>query len=205
VKALSSVFRGKFLAALTESLERGRLTLSGSTAAILEPRAQRALLADLRAKPWVVYAKRPFAGPAQVLDYLGRYTHRAAISNERLVSVDARTVRFRYKDTAHGRRRKTMALDALEFLRRFALHVLPRGFTRIRHYGLIANRNKRALLASAGAALGAPAPPSTAAPTESVIAFWQRIAHIDIQRCPRCRLGTLRVVAVLAPQPHPPP
>lgn len=205
VKALSVVFRGKFLATLGEALTCGRFTLSGATAALGEPRAQRTLLANLRKHPWVVYAKRPFAGPEQVLEYLGRYTHRTAISNERLISFDARSVRFRYKDTAHGRRRKTMALDAEEFLRRFTLHVLPRGFNRIRHYGLLANRNKRALLASARAALGAAAPASTAAPTESVIAFWQRIAHLDIQRCPQCRLGTLRVVAVLAPQPHPPP
>ena len=128
-----------------------------------------------------------------------------AISNERLVSFDADSVRFRYKDYAHGDRRRVMQLHPSEFLRRFALHVLPRGFNRIRHYGLLANRNKRALLASARTALGTPAPASTAAPTESVIAFWQRIAHIDIQRCPQCRLGALRVVAVLAPQPHPPP
>ena len=205
VKALSAVFRGKFLDALGAALQCGRLTLSGSTAALGEPHAQHTFVVELRKRPWVVYAKRPFAGPEQVLEYLGRYTHRVAISNERLVSVEANTVRFRYKDYAHGARRKTIALDPQEFLRRFALHVLPRGFNRIRHYGLIANRNKRALLASARSALGAPAPASTAGPTESVIAFWQRIAHIDIGRCPRCRLGTLRVVALLAPQPHPPP
>ncbi|OFW25214.1 MAG: hypothetical protein A3H97_01965 [Acidobacteria bacterium RIFCSPLOWO2_02_FULL_65_29] len=205
VKALSVVFRGKFLAALGAALARGRLTLSGSTAALSEPRAQRTLLADLRKKAWVVYAKRPFAGPDAVLEYLGRYTHRSAISNERLVSFDARTVRFRYKDYAQRARHKTLALEAQEFLRRFVLHVLPRGFNRIRHYGLLANRNKRARLASARAALGSPAAPSTTAPTESVLAFWQRIARIDLQRCPRCNLGTLRVVAVLAPQPHPPP
>ena len=205
VKALSLVFRGKFLDALGAALAHGRLALSGSTAALSESRAQRTLLVDLRKKAWVVYAKRPFAGPEQVLEYLGRYTHRVAISNERLVSVDANTVRFRYKDYAHGNRRRVMQLHASEFLRRFTLHVLPHGFNRIRHYGLLANRNKRALLASARAALGAPAPASTAVPTESVIAFWQRIAHIDIHRCPRCRLGTLRVVAVLAPQPRPPP
>jgi len=205
VKALSPVFRGKFLAALGTALTGGRLTLWGSTAAIGEPHAQRALLADLRAKPWVVYAKRPFAGPEQVLEYLGRYTHRTALSNERLVSFDARTVRFRYKDTAHDRARKTMTLDAQEFLRRFALHVLPRGFNRIRHYGLLANRNKRALLAKARAALHAPAPTPAPAPAESVTAFWQRVASLDIERCPHCHRGTLRVVATLAPRTHPPP
>lgn len=205
VKALSIVFRGKFLAALGAALTGGRLPLSGGTAALGEPRAQRALLVDLRKKPWVVYAKRPFAGPEQVLEYLGRYTHRIAISNERLISFDARGVRFRYKDTVHGRRRKTMALDAEEFLRRFTLHVLPRGFNRIRHYGLLANRNKRTLLVKARTALHAPAPTPAPAPAESVTVFWQRIAGIDIERCPHCRRGTLRLLATLAPRTHPPP
>jgi len=126
-------------------------------------------------------------------------------SAERLVSFDARTVRFRYKDTGHDRARKTMTLDAQEFLRRFALHVLPRGFNRIRHYGLLANRNKRALLAKARAALHAPAPTPAPAPAESVTAFWQRVASLDIERCPHCHRGTLRVVATLAPRTHPPP
>jgi hypothetical protein len=187
VKALSAVFRGKFLAAL------GKLP------------APPALLAALRAKPWVVYAKRPFAGPEQVLQYLGRYTHRTAISNERLVSLEANTVRFRYKDYAHGARRRLMSLQPVEFLRRFALHVLPRSFNRIRHYGLLANRNKRALLARARAALLAPAPTQASAAPESVRAFWQRVAGIDIERCPHCQLGTLQLVQILAPRIRPPP
>jgi hypothetical protein len=185
VKALSIVFRAKFLAALS--------TLP------LEP----PLLAALRAKPWVVYAKRPFAGPEQVLEYLGRYTHRTAISNERLLCAEDGWVRFRYKDYAHRERRKVMQLEAVEFLRRFALHVLPRGFNRIRHYGLLANRNKRALLARARDALLAPAPP--ACPPESVREFWQRVAAINIERCPRCHIGTLRLLCVLPPATHPPP
>jgi len=205
VKALSIVFRAKFLATLGAALARGRLLLTGGAAALSEPRAQRTLLAELRAKPWVVYAKRPFAGPEQVLQYLGRYTHRTAISNERLVSLDPQTVRFRYKDYAHGERRKTMTLDAMEFLRRFTLHVLPRGFNRIRHYGLLANRNKRALLARARAALDASAPVQAKATPESMRAFWQRVAGIDIERCLHCRHGTLRLVAILIPQTHPPP
>jgi len=205
VKALSIVFRGKLLSALGEQFARGRLALSGAIAAPGEPRAQRALFSALRAKSWVVYAKRPFAGPEQVLQYLGRYTHRVAISNERLVAFDAGSVRFRYKDYAHGGRRRVMALAPEEFLRRFALHVLPRGFNRIRHYGLLANRNKRALLASALAALRVPALATAAAAPESLAAFWQRIAGIDIARCPHCHRGTLRVVGVLVPQSHPPP
>ena len=205
VKALSIVFRAKFLAALAQALVRGRFALSGSTTALAEPRAQRAFLADLRKHFWVVYAKRPFAGPEAVLEYLGRYTHRTAISNERLVSFDADSVRFRYKDYAHHGRRKTMTLQVLEFLRRFALHVLPRGFNRIRHYGLLANRNKRMLLARARLALKTPEPAREATAPESAAAFWQRVAGVDIERCTHCGLGTLRLVATLPPQPHPPP
>ena len=206
VKALSVVFRAKFLDALRVAFKRGELTLAGSTATLCEPRAQRTLLATLRAKAWVVYAKRPFGGPAQVLEYLGRYTHRSAISNERLVSLDSSSVRFRFKDYARAGKRKVLALDPLEFLRRFALHVLPRGLNRIRHYGLIANRNKHALLERARVALHAPAPEREAtAAAESIAAFWQRVAGIDIGRCPNCQHGTLRLIASLAPQPHPPP
>ena len=204
-KALSAVFRGKFLEALVQALDHGQLALSAGTAALSEPRAQRSLLADLRKKAWVVYAKRPFAGPQAVLEYLGRYTHRIAISNERLVSFDADSVRFRYKDYAHGARRKVIGLEPLEFLHRFALHVLPRGFNRIRHYGLLANRNKRSLLAKARTALDTPAPACTDTPAESVAAFWQRLAGIDIARCTHCGLGTLRFLATLAPPPRPPP
>jgi hypothetical protein len=184
VKALSIVFRAKFLAALDQ--------------------ARPALLAALRAKPWVVHAKRPFAGPEQVLEYLGRYTHRTAISNERLVALDADTVRFRYKDYAHNERRRIMQLQGVEFLRRFSLHVLLRGFNRIRHYGLLANRNKRTLLARARAALAAPTVPEQPA-VESVQVFWQRVAGIDIERCPRCHIGRLRTVQVLTPRSHAPP
>ncbi len=140
-----------------------------------------------------------------MLEYLGRYTHRSAISNERLISFDSSSVRFRYKDYAHDGQRRTMGLDPLEFLRRFALHVLPRGLNRIRHYGLIANRNKRALLAQARAALDAPEPAPTPATRESIAAFWQRVAGLDIGRCPNCQHGTLRVIARPAPQSHAPP
>lgn len=187
VKALSVVFRAKFLAALGE------------------PSPSPGFVAGLRARPWVVYAKRPFAGPEQVLEYLGRYTHRVAISNDRLVCAQADAVRFRYRDYAHGKRRKIMQLHAIEFLRRFSLHVLPRGFNRIRHYGLLANRNKGVLLAQARAALNVCAAAPTRTAPESVRAFWQRIAGIDIERCPHCRSGTLRTIATLRPQSHRPP
>jgi hypothetical protein len=132
-----------------------------------------------------------FAGPTQILDYLGHYTHRVAIANHRLLSFTDTDVRFRYKDYAHGNRRKVMALPAGEFIRRFLLHVLPSGFMRIRHYGLLANRIKRVQLAQARDALGcAPPEPVPHAP-ESVPAFWLRIAQRDITLCPYCHAGPL--------------
>ena len=149
VKALSQVFRGKFLAGFKRALDAGRLRLDGSTLALSQPTPRSEFFAQLRAQPWVVYAKQPFGGPQQVLDYLGRYTHRVALSNHRLVSVSDTEVRFRYKDYAHGNARKVLALQPAQFIRRFLLHILPSGFMRIRHYGLIANRTKRSNLSLA--------------------------------------------------------
>jgi len=205
VKALSRVFRGKFLAALGRAFEDGSLRLAGSTAALAQAPARRQWFAALTATDWVLYAKRPFGGPQQVLQYLGRYTHRVAISNERLLGFDEQAVRFRYKDYAHGGKRRVMALTPVEFLRRFALHVLPRGFQRIRHYGLAANRGKRARLALAREALEAPAPEDPPPAPESPRAFWLRLTGHDIECCPECHQGRMRVVATLAPQPRAPP
>jgi hypothetical protein len=201
VQALSQVFRGKFLAGLQRLLHAGSLKLPA--AELGTGAAAQALLRELRAKPWVVYAKQPFAGPQQVLDYLGRYTHRVAISNHRLLSLTDTDVRFRYKDYAHGNRRKVMTLPAGEFIRRFLLHVLPTGFMRIRHYGLIANRSKRVQLAQARDALGCPPPEPPASRPETVSAFWLRVAQRDITLCPRCHIGHLHIVGPLAPT-HPP-
>jgi hypothetical protein len=198
VKALSKVFRGKFLAALSRAFAQDRLRVKGSTAALAEPSARCGLLATLRAKPWVVYAKHTLCGPEQVLDYLGRYVQRVAISNERLLELDEGSVRFAWRDRAQGNRRKTMRLAADQFLERFLLHVLPHGFMRIRHYGLLANRHKRNRLAQARAALNTPAPASI--PLESVAAFCQRALGIDIHRCPTCRIGRLYLIGTLAPQ-----
>ncbi len=148
------------------------------------------------------YAKHPFAGPQQVLDYMGRYTHRVAISNHRLLDCEAGQVRFRYKDYAHGNRRKVMQLEATEFLRRFCLHVLPAGFMRIRHYGILANRAKGEKLARARAALDVPPPPGAPAQAESVEAFWSRVAQRDIRRCPHCENGSLVLIGTLPRVPR---
>jgi len=205
VTALSTVFRGKFLSDLKRLFHAGTLKLAASSAPLTDPTAQQRLFNALREKPWVVYAKRPFSGPAQVLDYLGRYTHRVALSNNRLVSCNHTEVRFRYKDYAHGNRRKVMALDPTEFIRRFLLHVLPSGFMRIRHYGLIANRAKREKLAAARTALDHPSVAQPQQP-ESVEAFWLRVAHLDVHQCPHCHVGRMLVIGpISAPSARAPP
>jgi hypothetical protein len=142
VRVLSRVFRGKFLAGLRSALADGKLLLPGRLGTLTDPCVQAAWWSCLYAKEWVVYAKRPFGGPAQVLKYLARYTHRVAISNSRLVELRDGRVTFRYKDYADGHRHKTMTLDGDEFLRRFVQHVLPSGFVKVRHYGLLANRQR---------------------------------------------------------------
>jgi Putative transposase len=140
VKVLSRVFRGKFLAGLKRLYRRGKLNCSGPAAALAAPQQFAQLLRRLHRHDWVVYAKPAFGGAIQVLRYLGRYTHRVAISNHRLLAFDGEHVTFRYKDYAHGGKHRKMALNAVEFLRRFFLHVLPKGFVRIRHFGFLANR-----------------------------------------------------------------
>jgi hypothetical protein len=151
VRVLSRLFRRRFLEALVQVHAQGRLRFFGEQAALIDARAFAEWLAPLRRSEWVVYAKRPFAGPEAVLAYLSRYTHRVAISNGRLIALDERGVTFRWKDyRAKGRtRHKTMTLSPDEFMRRFLLHVLPGGFHRIRHYGLLANGSHKARLALA--------------------------------------------------------
>ena len=201
---MAEVFRGKYLDGLRRAFDRGALRFAGSVAGLAEPAAFTAFLARLRADAWVVYAKPPCAGPAQVFEYLGRYTHRVAISNDRLLSLEDGVVRFRWKDYAHGNRVKTMALPAAEFLARFLLHVLPDGFVRIRHFGLLANRGRRAKLARCRALLAAPPPAGPPAP-ETVAALLLRLTGVDITRCPVCREGRLHVVGRLPPGALPVP
>ena len=139
VRVLSRMFRGLFLHYLEKAFAGGELNFFSAHRHLHEPAAFRRYLAPVRDTEWVVYAKRPFAGPAQVLDYVGRYTHRVAISNNRLVSMDEGKVRFRWKDYRNGNRQKTMTLQAGEFIRRFLIHVLPDGFHRIRYFGFLGN------------------------------------------------------------------
>lgn len=200
VKALSKRFRGKFVAALKAIRAQDKLR----DAAWLDEPAWRRLLARLHAHEWVVYAKQPLGGPAQVLEYLSRYTHRVAISNERIVGMDDREVRFRVRVSAHGNKKRTLALPAHTFIERFLLHVLPKGFKRIRHYGILGPAGKAVKLAQARQALAVPAPDPVV--VESVAAFMRRIARIDWARCPHCGEGIYVPTAPIAPaSPHSPP
>jgi len=141
-EVLARVFRGKFLDGLERSITNGSLSLSGSIGHLGEPEHFHRFRRQMHRRKWVVYIKRPFGGPEHVLRYLGRYTHRVAISNHRLVSFDGNQVQFRWRDYRHGDISRTMTLAANEFIRRFLLHVLPKGFVRIRHFGFMANHNR---------------------------------------------------------------
>jgi predicted Zn-ribbon and HTH transcriptional regulator len=200
IKALSIVFCGKFLDLLKSACARNKLLFVGQTASLLDPAAFQALFNALRKKPWIVYAKKPFGSPAHVLDYLGRYTHRVALSNDRILSVHNGEVTFSYRDRKNHDRKKTMTLDAHEFIRRFLLHVIPKGFVRVRHFGFWANRSK-ALLAKCRQLLDLhPALPEL--PAKSVHELMLQFTGIDISRCPLCQKGTLVFLANL-PVPAP--
>jgi Putative transposase/Transposase zinc-binding domain len=187
VRALSKVFRGKFLDGLHQLDNDGLLVFPEavrSVAPLAHPPTFRALCSRLRHQPWVVYSKAPFAGPEKLLNYLGHYTHRVAISNARLISCDDGQVSFHYRDRAAGDVRKTLSLPAGEFLRRFLCHVLPSGFQRIRHYGLLASRCKQERLSRCRELLGVAAP---APPTKKTTAEWVLLLlGIDVNHCPRC-------------------
>lgn len=146
VKVLSRVFRGKFVSGLRAAFRKGKLRFCGNLQHLGEGKALGAFLRTLFRKDWVVYAKPAFGGPAQVLRYLGRYTHRVAISNHRLLDFDGESVTFSWRDYAHGNQQRQMTVTAEEFIRRFLLHVLPQGFVRIRNFGFLANRHRAAML-----------------------------------------------------------
>jgi hypothetical protein len=188
VRVLSRVFRGKFIGLLRNAFHTGKLHGLADAAAL------EALFNSAVATDWVVYAKRPFGGPEQVLKYLARYTHRIAISNRRIVAMDQRTVTFEYKDYAGGNRRRTMKLPGTEFLRRFLMHSVPRGFMRIRHFGLLANRSKADNLERCRRLLRV-ASPSEA---ESTDPGSEPVEHHD--RCPVCGRGRMVPAGLLQPR-----
>ncbi|MEQ8764190.1 MAG: IS91 family transposase [Planctomycetota bacterium] len=197
VNILGSVFRGKFIQKARMDFQEGRLSFQGKLAHLNEPRAFESLLASTYRTEWVVYAKKPFGGPKKVLRYLARYTHRVAISNSRLLTHADGKVSFRWKDYRDGNRCKVMTLCVLEFIRRFLLHVLPKGFHRIRHYGFLANRSTDFERCQKLLGVHRPQPPVAEA-----------LAPEDLEdrRCPKCHTGRLRTLPIspydVEPQRH---
>jgi hypothetical protein len=198
VRLLSRLFRGKFLAQLKAAHRRGELTCQGQLQSLNSPTAFNAWLSPLYAKEWVVYAKPPWKGPEHALKYLARYTHRVAIANSRVQSIDDGQITFTYKDYRHAQRSRTLTLSAIEFIRRFMMHVLPRGFVRIRYYGFLANTHRRQQLRRIRELLNAPQP---AIPDEGTDQQQHPECPAENQRCPHCQQGSLWPVEI-APRPR---
>jgi len=180
---------------LEQAYAAGKLQFYGELEHLSDPHSFARYLAPLRDSEWVVYAKPPFGGPDQVLDYLGRYTHRVAISNHRLKELKDAKVSFVYKDYKHEHRRKVMTLSADEFLRRFLLHVLPDGFPRIRHYGLLGNRHRRENLARCRELLAVPQP--IPQPPRDYRERCRQLTGHDPLQCPKCKNGKMVRIALL--------
>jgi len=201
VNVLARLFRRLFLAALTHAFEQGKLTFHGTSTYLAQPLAFKRLLASLRAREWWVYAKPPFGGPEQVLAYLGRYTHRVAISNHRLLNLENGKVTFSWKDYARGNQQQAMTLNTDEFIRRFLLHVLPHGFQRLRQFGFLANRRRRQQLALCRKLLaGLYAPALTSQPLpHDYQSLYEIVTGQSLKLCPVCRTGTMKLTERLAP------
>ncbi len=203
VRVLSRLFRHLFLQTLQKAFDSGKLQFFGTLESLREGAAFRELVARAKSSEWVVYAKRPFAGPQQVLDYVGRYTHRVAISNNRIEDIDNGQVRFQWKDYRNGNRVKTMTLSADEFIRRFLLHVLPNGFQRIRYYGFLGNRHRQEKLEHCRRLLGMPFPDqrNPAAAKEDYRDRYEDLTGCSLRQCPQCRVGHMVLLAILPKAP----
>ncbi len=196
VRVLSRVFRGKFLSLLETAFDQGKLSFHGKLAALADPIEFRRVLVTSAGTEWVVYSKPPFGGPEQVLKYLARYTHRVAISNHRLVASENDEVEFLWKDYAHEGKQKTMSLKAIEFIRRFLLHILPAGFVRIRHYGFLANRVCREKLERCRVLLEAGTKAAPVSPPEEIVEG-PTAAHV----CPACGEGRMIIIETFPAPP----
>jgi len=200
---LSRLFRRLFLQYLDDAFESGKLEFFGSLEGLRDAQAFRSNTAPLKQTEWVVYAKAPFAGPRQVLDYVGRYTHRVAISNNRLLAIEEGHVRFQWKDYRDHDRQKIMTLSAEEFIRRFLIHVLPDGFQRIRYYGFLSNRHREEKLAICRQLLSMP-PATETAPGEQPSDYdyktlYEKLTGSSLRQCPICHEGRMVAVEVLPP------
>jgi hypothetical protein len=198
VRVLSRLFRRLFLESMEKAFNSGKLQFFAALEFLRDPHAFAERIAQAKETDWVVYTKRPFAGPQQVLDYVGRYTHRVAISNNRLIDIDNGRVKFHWKDYRDNSQIKVMDLEADEFIRRFLLHVLPEGFQRIRYYGFLANRDRRNKLALCRQLLGM----QTSSQTTSIKDYRQRYQELtgrSLTLCPRCQKGQMVIVESLPP------
>ena len=200
VRVLSRRFRHLFLTALKKAFDAGKLAFFSSLECLRERDAFLRYLAPLAKAEWVVYAKAPFAGPEQVLDYVGRYTHRVAISNNRLLDIEDGQVRFRWKDYRRGDHQKTMTLDADEFIRRFLLHVLPKGFQRIRYYGFLSHRHREQKLARCRELLGMPKPEAVESAAKDYRDRMQELTGVSLRDCPACHQGHMVTIQVVEAQ-----
>ena len=203
VRVLSRLFRRLFLESLQKAFDSGELQFFGALEPLRERLAFVRHLARAKTSEWVVYAKRPFAGPQQVLDYVGRYTHRVAISNNRLLDIENDQVRFQWKDYRTGDQIKAMTLSADEFIRRFLLHVLPGGFQRIRYYGFLGNRYRQEKLDQCRRLLGMqmPDPHATSPPEQDYRDRYEDLTGCSLRQCPQCQRGRMVLVAILPRSP----
>lgn len=198
VKALSQVFRGKFLDYLKRVFTSGELIFPGKISNLSGAKEFSTFMDCLKSKDWVMYCKKPFAGPEKVLDYIGRYTHRVAISNNRIANVENGMVTFTYRDRKNADVRKTMTVKAEEFIRRFLLHVLPQGFVRIRHFGFLANRYKKETIQRCRELID-DSQQSRECPDKTNQELMLELTGIDITMCPCCKKGTLRIIREIFP------
>jgi hypothetical protein len=207
VRVLSRLFRRLFLEELEKAFHSGQLQFFSGLESLSNRLAFSRYLVPLKNREWVVYAKPPFAGPQQVLDFVGRYTHRVALSNNRLLAIENGLVTFRWKDYRDHNQPKTMTLAADEFLRRFLLHVLPDGFQRIRYYGFLGNRYREEKLARCRQLLGMAAQPETPGASEDYRDRYERLTGSSLRECPSCGHGCMILIEALAPlgKHHPSP
>jgi hypothetical protein len=203
VRVLSRLFRRRFLESLQKAFDSGKLQFFGSLESLRASSAFTGQIARAKGSEWVVYTKRPFAGPKQVLDYVGRYTHRVAISNNRLVDIENGQIHFQWKDYRESGQVKTMSLSADEFIRRFLIHVLPEGFQRIRYYGFLGNRYRQQKLSLCRRLLGMqmPAQQTTASRPKDYRDRYEELTGRSLHQCPQCRQGHMLIVELLPRSP----
>jgi len=204
VRVLSRLFRRLFVESMEKAFDAGQLQFFSALEELRDPTAFRRLLGRVRSREWVVYAKKPFAGPQQVLDYVGRYTHRVAISNNRILNIEDGLVTFRYKDYRDGSQQRTMTLAADEFIRRFLLHVLPEGFHRIRYYGFFGARYRKEKLEQCRQLLGmVPREPESKMAELDYRDRYQALTGSSLWECPACHRGRMIVIREIPPRSIP--